>query len=165
MRLCTSASIRFLLYIRISIAFDAQAIESAANFDENVLGCTSFGAQDRRMNQSRYNLDPAVRRRFPRYKVDLRVDVRVFRAGQNLSLWGRSTELSEDGIGATLTAEVEPGEVVWLELTLPPPVRPVKIRALVRYRDGLRHGLEFLARSSEQREVLHQLCQSLAANK
>ena len=117
------------------------------------------------MNQSRYNSDPAVRRRFPRFKADLRVDIRAFRAGQNISLWGRSTEVSEDGIGATLTAEVEPGEVVWIELTLPPPDRPLKIRALVRYRDGLRHGLEFLARSPEQRQILRQLCQSLAANK
>ncbi len=123
-----------------------------------------LGAQDLCMTESRYNSDPAVRRRFPRYKVDLRLDVRVFRDGQNVSLWGRSTELSEDGVGATLTSEVEPGEVVWLELTLPPPARPVKIRALVRYRDGLRHGLEFLARSPEQRESLHQLCQSLGAN-
>ncbi len=139
-----------------------RAIESASNFDENVASC--FGAHGHRMNESRYNSDPAVRRRFPRYKVDLRLDVRVFRDGQNISLWGRSTELSEDGVGATLTSEVEPGEVVWLELTLPAPARAVKIRALVRYRDGLRHGLEFLARNPEQREALHRICQSLDAN-
>jgi PilZ domain len=111
------------------------------------------------------NLDPAYKRRFPRYAVDLRVDVGVFRSGKNLSLWGRSTELSEDGIGATLTSELEPGEVVWIELTLPPPDRPVKMRALVRYRDGLRHGLEFLARNPEQQDVLHRICEGLASRK
>jgi hypothetical protein len=107
--------------------------------------------------------DPSVKRRYPRYPVDLRVDVSVFREGRNLSLWGRSTELSEDGIGATLTVELTPGEVVWIELAFPAPERPLKIRALVRYRDGLRHGLEFLARSSEQRDALRRMCDRLAS--
>ena len=56
--------------------------------------------------------DSRASRRFPRHKLDVRVSVSVFRAGENLSFWGRSSELGEDGIGATLTGELEPGEVV-----------------------------------------------------
>ena len=101
-------------------------------------------------------------RRFPRYQVDIRVSLQVFRPNGTVSLWGRSTELGEDGIGATLTGEVEPGEVVSLELSLPAASHPVKIRALVRYRTGLRHGFEFLALNSQQKDALRRVCEMLA---
>jgi len=73
-------------------------------------------------------------------------------------MWGRSTELGEDGIGATLTGEVEVGEVVSMELTLPVASAPLRVRALARYRDGLRHGFEFLALNEAQRELLRRVC-------
>jgi hypothetical protein len=77
-------------------------------------------------------------------------------------MWGRSSEIGEDGIGGTLTAEVEPGEVVSMEIKLPITNTSTKFRALVRYRDGLRHGFEFLALSRQQRAALRQLCQGLS---
>jgi PilZ domain len=101
-------------------------------------------------------------RRFPRYQIDLRVSVQVFRTTGTVSLWGRSSELGEDGIGATLTGEVEPGEVVSMELSLPASSYPMKFRALVRYRTGLRHGFEFLALNRQQRDALHRVCEMLA---
>jgi hypothetical protein len=104
-----------------------------------------------------------LRRRFPRYSADVRVTLQVFRSGENASMWGRSTELGEDGIGATMTAELEPGEVVSLELALPLSAYPLKLRALVRYRMGLQHGFEFLALSPEQHDMIRRVCQMLAA--
>lgn len=101
-------------------------------------------------------------RRFPRYQVDIRVSLQVFRTNGTVSLWGRSTELGEDGIGVTLTGEVEPGEVVSMELCLPAASHPMKLRALVRYRTGLRHGFEFLALSSQQKDGLRRVCEMLA---
>jgi hypothetical protein len=50
---------------------------------------------------------------------------------------------------------------VTLEMTLPSTAAPMKIRALVRYRDGLRHGFEFLALSTKQREAVNQTCETL----
>lgn len=102
-------------------------------------------------------------RRFPRYAVDIRITAAVFRSGKTLSLWGRSTELGEDGIGATLTGELEPLEVVSLELALPLSSQPMKLRAIVRYRYGLRHGFEFLRVSEQQRQTLRRLCEMLSA--
>ena len=102
-------------------------------------------------------------RRFRRYPADMRVSVEVFRPGGSASMWGRSTELGEDGVGATLTGEVEPGEVVSMELCLPVASVPLQVRALARYRDGLRHGFEFLALSGEQRELLHRVCAMLGS--
>jgi hypothetical protein len=103
------------------------------------------------------------RRRFSRYAIDVRVAVSVFRSGATHSLWGRSNELGEDGVGGTLTGALEPGEVVSMELSLPLAPYPIKCRALVRYRQGLRHGFEFLALTREQRDTICRVCEMLAA--
>jgi hypothetical protein len=102
-------------------------------------------------------------RRFPRYALDIRVSAKVFRAAAPITLWGRSIEFGQDGIGVTLTGELDPGEVATLELTLPASTIPLKLRALVRYRDGLRHGFEFLARDEMQREAIRRTCELLSA--
>ena len=102
-------------------------------------------------------------RRYPRFPMDVRMDVQVFRAGSVSYLWGRSTELGLDGIGATLTGDLEPGEVVSMEFPLPLSPYPVKLRAIVRYRIGLHYGFEFLTPTPEQRAALDRVCQMLAA--
>jgi len=102
-------------------------------------------------------------RRFPRYPVDIHLAVHVFRPEESVSVWGRSHELGQDGIGGTLTGALEPGEVVSMELALPMAAGPMKIRALVRYRDGLRHGFEFLALTAGQRQEIQRVCKMLAA--
>lgn len=107
--------------------------------------------------------DSRTSRRFPRHPLDVRVSAQAYRSGENISVWGRSSELGEDGIGATLTGELEPGEVVSMELSLPGVPFPIKFRALVRYRNGLRHGFEFLALSATQRAEIRRVCEALAA--
>jgi PilZ domain len=106
--------------------------------------------------------DSRTSRRFPRFPLDVHLSVNVFRLGENVSFWGRTSELGEDGVGATLTGELECGEVVSMELALPMTL-PIKFRALVRYRDGLRHGFEFLALSGTQRDEIRRVCHILAA--
>jgi hypothetical protein len=101
-------------------------------------------------------------RRFRRHSLDIRMTANVFRNGSTVSLWGRSTELGEDGIGGTLTAELEPGEVVSMELSLPLAHCPIKLRAIVRYRQGLHHGFEFLTMSDDQRQTLRRVCEMLS---
>ena len=82
-------------------------------------------------------------------------------ARERTFLFGDDHELGEDGIGATLTGELEAGEVVSMELALPMAPFPIKFRALVRYRDGLRHGFEFLALSAAQRDEIRRVCEML----
>jgi len=41
----------------------------------------------------------------------------------------------------------------------------LKLRALVRYRDGLRHGFEFLARDEIQQETIRRTCELLSAGR
>ncbi len=101
-------------------------------------------------------------RRFTRYRFDVRVQVAVFRDGTTVRCWGRSNELGLDGIGATLSGELQSGEVVSLEFPIPLPEEILKVRAVVRYSQGLRCGFEFLVVTDEQRLLLRQVCVVLA---
>jgi hypothetical protein len=101
-------------------------------------------------------------RRFPRFAIDMRLQVRMFQDGEFRTCWGRSTELGQDGIGATLTGSLENGEIVTLEIPLPLTPYPIKVRAIVRYRQGLRYGFEFLTLNEAQRDTLRRVCEYLA---
>jgi hypothetical protein len=101
-------------------------------------------------------------RRFPRYAIDVRLQVKMFQAGEFRACWGRSTEMGQDGIGATLTGSLETGEIVTLEIPLPLSPYPIKVRAIVRYRQGLRYGFEFLTLNEGQRDTIQRVCQYLA---
>jgi len=105
----------------------------------------------------------AVMRRFPRFALDVRLQVKMFQNGEHGACWGRSTEIGQDGIGATLTGSLENGEIVTLEIPLPLTPYPIKVRAIVRYRQGLRYGFEFLTLKEAQRETLRRVCEYLAS--
>ena len=101
-------------------------------------------------------------RRYPRYTIDVRLQVKMFQDGEFRTCWGRSTEMGQDGIGATLTGSLETGEIVTLEIPLPLTPYPIKVRAIVRYRQGLRYGFEFLTLNEGQRDTIVRVCQYLA---
>jgi hypothetical protein len=86
----------------------------------------------------------------------------VFREGQNVGFWGRSSELAIDGVGATLSGELGIGEVVTIQFPIPIPPHVMKLRAIVRYSQGLRCGLEFLVVTQEQRETMQLVFETLA---
>jgi hypothetical protein len=97
-------------------------------------------------------------RRFSRYRFDVRIQVAVFREGLTTSYWGRTNELGQDGVGATLSGELRAGEVVSIEFPIPVAPHVLKVRGVVRYSEGLRCGFEFLVVSEEQKLILRQLC-------
>src|ERR1700684_2853308 len=72
-------------------------------------------------------------RRFPRYRFDVRIQVAVFREGLTTTCWGRTNELGQDGIGATLSGALQAGEVVSMEFPIPLQPHVMKLRAVVRY--------------------------------
>jgi hypothetical protein len=106
---------------------------------------------------------PAFTRRFPRFTLDARIQVRMFQEGEFRTCWGHSTEMGQDGIGATLTGTLSVGEIVTLDIPLPLSTYPVKVRAIVRYRQGLRYGFEFLTLNDAQRDTILRVCEYLAA--
>lgn len=102
-------------------------------------------------------------RRFERYRFDARMQVSVFREGETSEFWGRTNEVGMDGIGGTLTRKLKAGEVVSLEFPIPIAPRVMKVRAIVRYNEGLRCGFEFLVVTGQQRETMRRLCEALAS--
>ena len=102
-------------------------------------------------------------RRFPRFALDARLHVRMFQDGEFRSCWGHSTEIGQDGIGATLTGKLATGEIVSLDVPLPLSPYPLKVRAIVRYCDGLRYGFEFLTLTDNQRDMVRRVCEMLAS--
>lgn len=101
-------------------------------------------------------------RRFPRHRFDSRIQASVFREGQTTTCWGRASELGQDGMGATLSGELQIGEVVSLEFSIPVAPHSMKVRAVVRYSKGLRCGFEFLVVPDKQKPILREVCAILA---
>jgi hypothetical protein len=104
----------------------------------------------------------AVQRKYPRYTLDVRLQVKMFQDGEFRTCWGRSTEIGQDGIGATLTGSLAKGEIVTLEIPLPLTTYPIKVRAIVRFCQGLRYGFEFLTMQESQRDTVRRVCGYLA---
>ncbi|HEX6503615.1 MAG TPA: PilZ domain-containing protein [Terriglobales bacterium] len=102
-------------------------------------------------------------RQFPRFQLDVRMHVHLFRNGSSTTVWGRSTSMGQEGIGATLTGEMEIGEVVGLEFNVPLSPHPLKLRAIVRYKNGFQYGFEFLAVDGTQRQAIQRALDILPA--
>ena len=96
-------------------------------------------------------LNSASRRTFPRYAIDVSLDLIALQSGIPNNMPGRCTDLSEAGLGAVVAGELVAGQPVAIELRLPNVGLPVRARAHVRYQDRLRCGLQFVGLSLEQR--------------
>src|SRR5258708_12131898 len=68
----------------------------------------------------------AYKRRYPRFVLDVRMQEKMFQGGEFQSCWGRSTELGQGGIGATLTGNLEVAETLTPEIPLPLSPFPLK---------------------------------------
>jgi TonB family protein len=90
----------------------------------------------------------------PRYGVHVPLDVTMLRSGIPDTVPGRSLNLCERGLAAVLAGEMTPGEPVGVEVRLPLSPEPLRTRAVVRYQDHLRCGLEFVGLSAEQQAAI-----------
>jgi len=96
------------------------------------------------------------RRRVPRYRIAAPMDVTVLRSGIPDTMPGRSLNLCERGVAGMMAGELMPGEAVGLEIRLPQATDTLRTRALVRYQDRLRCGLEFVGLSPQQQAAIRQ---------
>lgn len=94
------------------------------------------------------------RRRRLRYRVQAPLDVTVLRSGIPDTLPGRSVNLGEGGVAAVVAGELMTGEAVGVEILLPTAVEPLRARAMVRYHDRLRSGMEFVGLSAKQQAAI-----------
>jgi len=105
--------------------------------------------------QARGSAGPS-RRRVPRFHLQAPLDVTVSRSGIADLVPGRSINLGERGIAVMLAGELVPGETVNVEVPLPLVAGMLRTRAMVRYHDNLRYGLEFVGLSAKQRAAIRE---------
>lgn len=94
-----------------------------------------------------------------RYCFDGRVNIAVYRPSGKLDLWGRISDLSENGMGATVSEELAQGEFVVLQFSVSRTSLPLELRARVCHRRGYYCGFEFLILSDKQREGIKLACE------
>jgi len=102
------------------------------------------------------------RRRERRFPLQAVLDVTVLRSGIPDTVPGRSVNLCERGVGAMLAQELVPGEAVAIEVQLSEVTPPLRTRAIVRYQDRLRSGLEFVAMSADHRAAIRKWAREAA---
>lgn len=91
----------------------------------------------------------SVPRVAPRYIMDQRL---LIRAGSILH--GRTKDISESGIGATVAGEMDVGDMVELEFHLSGSLTLVKLSAQVKYRQGFQYGLHFVDITEAQQNAI-----------
>jgi TonB family protein len=90
----------------------------------------------------------------PRFPLQTVLDVTVLRSGIPDRVPGRSLNVCERGMAAVLAQEIVVGETVAIEVQLSSMTSPLRIRAIVRYQDKLRIGLQFVGLSADQRDAI-----------
>jgi c-di-GMP-binding flagellar brake protein YcgR len=89
--------------------------------------------------------------------LDLRIVVRA-----KETLHGRTKDIAEGGLGATIPGNINVGEVVELELQLPERQQPLKLKAEVRYRQGFQYGFKYLHATEQQKEMIRRATRDLS---
>ncbi len=90
----------------------------------------------------------------------MRLTVVCFRGDKHRS-WGRASDISEQGLAATIVGELDINEVVSVELRLPMAQSIVTLRAAVRHRRGFCCGFEFLTLGETERQIIRKTCEGL----
>lgn len=93
-----------------------------------------------------------------RYPIAVPLTVSVMRRGVVHKIAGRSTDLSEGGMSASMHQELLPGEMVTVEFVLPTFRAPFSIRSRVLHRNIDSYGFEFLNVENEQLEAIRLIC-------
>lgn len=90
-------------------------------------------------------------RAFRRYLIDQRLvlrDGRVFH--------GRTKDISEAGLGATVAGELPGNGPVELEFYLPGKLTPLQLKAEIRYHQGFQYGFCFVDATDQQRAMIRE---------
>ena len=95
-------------------------------------------------------------RAFRRFLLDIRVIVRAAE-----TFHGRTKDMGEGGVGATIPGSIAGGETVELEFQLPGMRDTMRLKAEVRYRQGFQYGFKFLHATDHQREIIRRATKNL----
>jgi hypothetical protein len=98
-------------------------------------------------------------RRWRRYKVEVRVKVMLANRG---AVYGQGSDISEGGMALFVPTELDAGQTIKAELTLPYCREKAVLRGVVRNRDGFRYGVEFSALTDHEKVLIQRVCHALA---
>jgi len=111
------------------------------------------------------NRDYKSKRRWPRYAVDMPVEVRVTTQGPTrvVSCQGQGTNLSCGGLAVTADIDLPIDAQIGVEFIPPYSDQPTKFRCFVRNRDGIRYGVEFITENDDDYRKAGELQEGLAS--
>jgi len=89
------------------------------------------------------------------------IDLRLVVKDKTATLHGRSKNLGEGGMGATIAGDIPLGELVEVQFQVPLAAEPLVIRAEVRYRQGFQYGFKFLDPTEAQLELIRTAVRNL----
>ena len=105
---------------------------------------------------TRPQLQWSIPRAFPRYLVDQRV---VLRSGGVFH--GRTKDISEAGLGATVAGELPANGLVDLEFNLPGKLTTLRLKAEIRYHQGFQYGFRFVDATEQHRALIREATANL----
>lgn len=94
-------------------------------------------------------------RKWRRFKIDIRVKIRRTEEEESAVSVVRSHVISEGGMSVYATESLEIGTPVEVEFWLPGSSRELRLRALIRNRNGFRCGMEFVELTAADRMLIH----------
>jgi hypothetical protein len=98
------------------------------------------------------------RRRVPRFYLDKRLTVTVPGTRPARVVYGRTRDISEGGVGAVLTDQVEPGSKATLQFPVDFQDAPLVLNATVCYRRGFSHGFELIDPTPNEVAIIRRIC-------
>ena len=120
-----------------------------------------------RTNGETEGLNFESQRRWPRFVVDMPVQVRVTTQGPTrvVACQGQGTDLSCGGLAVTAEIDLPIGAQIGVEFIPPYSDQPITFRCFVRNRDGIRYGVEFITENDDDYRKAGELQEGLAAMK
>ena len=93
-------------------------------------------------------------RRSPRLKTNFELKIRYDIRGEQVLIAGYARNISGEGIGALIPANLEIDQTIEMQFTLPHSDRQLNLRGVVRAYDDFVYGIEFLDVAAATRRVL-----------
>lgn len=97
-------------------------------------------------------------RQWERFHLDRRVTVEGMIAGKRKVIYGRTSDISEGGMGAVLPESLSPGDEVALCMPLGPDGTEIRLTATLRHCRGFYHGFEFGSLDEAERVAIRKAC-------